>query len=351
MKARALVALGFLAASCKGSSPPPSASVDAGAALAPPGAAPQAGSAGARAGADDAGGAEDRAEPDVVVRARAAHPTPAAYGARALRARSIGNTSVVLRLDLEGGARAAFKPDSKRGPGRFRGEVAAYRLAKGLGSELVPPAFARSFPLAELLQAAGGAGGPTGKVLAAEAVADGEGRVQGALIPWIDGLDVLPLERDPWWSRFRGWLTRGGDVPASERPLARAIGELVVFDWIEGNWDRWSGANVGFLPPTRTLLAIDNDGAFYAQPPAAALARSEKLLRGADRLPRALLEALRGLDDTQLDAALGEDATGARLLSSAARAGVLGRRDVAVRHFDERRAKLGDAEVDALSAP
>src|SRR4051794_23234220 len=49
--------------------------------------------------------------------------------------RSIGTTSLVLKLKLEGGVDVAFKPRSRRplGATRYKAEVAAYRVARALG--------------------------------------------------------------------------------------------------------------------------------------------------------------------------------------------------------------------------
>src|SRR6478735_5009080 len=59
--------------------------------------------------------------------------------------KSIGHTSVVFKVKLEGGLDAAFKPRSRRGNGRYRGEVAAYRLARALDLDNVPRAMVRPF--------------------------------------------------------------------------------------------------------------------------------------------------------------------------------------------------------------
>src|SRR5580692_10491058 len=66
--------------------------------------------------------------------------------------KSIGHTSYVLKLRLEGGAVAVFKPRSKLplGDRRYRGEIAAYRLATALGLDNVPRAIPRSFDAAKL---------------------------------------------------------------------------------------------------------------------------------------------------------------------------------------------------------
>ena len=55
-------------------------------------------------------------------------------------AKSIGHTSVVFKIELSTGVKAAWKPASRRGPVRYKGEVAAYRLARLLAITNVPRA-------------------------------------------------------------------------------------------------------------------------------------------------------------------------------------------------------------------
>ena len=215
---------------------------------------------------------------------------PAFTKALPLGGKSIGHTSVVFKLRLEGGLDAAYKPQSKRGNGRYRGEIATYRLARALGISNVPPAIARSFPIGALRAVVGG------EAIFDEVVPNADGQVEGALIPWIKGLDLLPLEKDPWWGRWHGWLARGGVIPDDQRAMASQISTMIVLDYITGNWDRWSGGNVGIDSSKRTILYIDNDGAFFDPPPAPALARQLGILEKVDRFSRSFVAALRAVD-------------------------------------------------------
>ena len=65
-------------------------------------------------------------------------------------AKSIGHTSVVFKIELTTGKKAAFKPASRRGPIRYKGEIAARRLAVALGLANVPRAFFRTLEAAKL---------------------------------------------------------------------------------------------------------------------------------------------------------------------------------------------------------
>ena len=260
--------------------------------------------------------------------------------------KSVGHTSVVFKLRLEGGLDAAYKPQSKRGHGRYRGEIAAYRLARALGLSNVPPAIARSFSIGALRAAVGS------EAIFDDVVPGADGQVEGALIPWIKGLDLLPLEKDPWWERWHGWLARGGAIPDDQRAMASQISTMIVFDYITGNWDRWSGGNVGIDPSKRTILYIDNDGAFFDPPPAPALARQLGILEKVDRFSRSFVAALRAVD---LRAAINTESSqkddrggAASLLSSRVFEQVEVRRKKALAIVDAKIQAAGDGETLAF---
>jgi hypothetical protein len=251
-------------------------------------------------------------------------------------AKGIGHTSVVFKVELTGGKKAAFKPASRRGPVRYKGEIAARRLGVALGIGNVPPAFFRTFDAVTLGDAKG-----------ADEMLVRDGRVKGALMPWIDGLSFLALEQAPLSTQWKTWLRRGETIPDDQKELARQISTLVAFDFVTANWDRWSGGNVGIDKASGTLLYIDNDGAFFEVPPAEGLQRNQRLLDGIDRFSRSFVTRLRALDDDALDGALGEETSGVPLLSAKALAGVHARRTKLLAVID---AKLSDAGADTTLA-
>jgi hypothetical protein len=256
-------------------------------------------------------------------------PTPALTSAK-----SIGHTSYVLKLRFDDGTQAAFKPRSKLplGDHRYRGEIAAFRLARALGLDDVPPAFPRSFE-ATVLHA-------LLPDLADHALVDGDGRVRGALIPWIDRYEVLPLETATWRQRWEPWLfDANAAVPDDQRALAASISTLIVFDYVTANWDRWSGGNVAREGATGTLLFVDNDGAFYEWPTPATLAGQLAMVRRITRFSRRFTSALRAMNAAAVRQALGEESPGVPLLPERAMAGVEERRRTAVEVID---ARVGD---------
>jgi hypothetical protein len=252
-------------------------------------------------------------------------------------ARSIGHTSLVFKVELTNGKKAAFKPASRRGPLRYKGEIAARRLALALGLPNVPPALFRALPAAPLAAAK-----DAGEMIVADGV------VKGALIPWIDGLSLLAVESAPLAGEWKRWLRSGERVPDEQRELARQLSTLVAFDFVTGNWDRFSGGNLGIDKATGTLLYIDNDGAFFDVPPADGLERNKRLVQGVDRLSRSFVARLRALDDAALAHALGEETPGVPLLSPRALAGVVQRRKELLAIVDAKLESAGEAATLAF---
>jgi hypothetical protein len=259
--------------------------------------------------------------------------------------KSIGHTSVVFKLKLAGGAQAAWKPRSKRGANRYRGEIAAYRLGRALGISNVPPALPRSFPMAELRAALGDPSSGPGKLLADEAIANERGDVSGAIIPWIPDLHFLSLEAEPKRSEWRRWLAANGSVPDDKRELAKQISTMIVFDFLTANWDRWSGGNIGTDAAGEAVLFIDNDGAFFDPPPPAPLAKQRALVAEDARFSKRFVAALRGLDPDVARSAMGEDGTGEPLLAPKVLAGLEERRKAALSMVDAKIAKDGEDKV------
>ena len=270
-------------------------------------------SAGASAGAGAGASASASAGAGAGAGAGASTYDPAYLTAQPIAAKAIGHTSLVLKLTLEGGLVAAYKPRSQKplGSTRYRAEIAAYRIARALGSSNVPVALARKIDAATLRALS--SQGPHGKN-ADEILADDDGRVRGALMPWIK-YELYPLEREPLRSRAAEWVTSKEPVADADKALARQVATLFVFDYYIANWDRMSGGNVAIDKATGTLLYVDNDGAFYEAPDGAKLADQLATLRKMTRFARSFIVALRAFGLHELEKSVGEEVPGVPLLS------------------------------------
>jgi hypothetical protein len=263
-------------------------------------------------------------------------------------AKAIGHTSYVLKVRLDNGRAAAFKARSTLplGDRRYKGEVAAYRLARALGLENVPVALPRAFVAAQLRRAFATPEGA--QDFDRKGLVDRDGTIRGALIPWIERYEELPVEEGPGRARWEKWLTDASpDIAEADRAMARAMSTMIVFDYVTGNWDRWSGGNVARDGATGTLLFVDNDGAFYESPPTDALRRQLALLRRVRRFSRTFVAALRALDVATLRDALGQDLQGDLLPVPVVEA-TDARRQTALETIDQQIARAGEAATLAF---
>ena len=144
--------------------------------------------------------------------------------------------------------------------------------------------------------------------------------------------------------RARG-SARASRSPRASVELARQASTLVAFDFITGNWDRYSGENVGLDSTGAHVLFIDNDAAFLELPPKEQLARNKALLDATDRFSRAFVEGARKLDAERLAAVFGEEAPGRPLLSAAVVSIVARRLEELVAIVDAKIAARGETET------
>jgi hypothetical protein len=278
---------------------------------------------------------------DASVAANAADPCADATPPRS--GKSIGHTSVVFKLELADGKKVAWKPESKRGRGRYKGEIAAYRLATALGIDNVLPACPRTFDVATM-NAIVAPGSDGAKLLASEVVADGDA-IHGASIVWFDALSFWPLEKDPLRSEARAWLTAGSTIPPGKTDLARQVSTLFAFDFLTTNWDRFSGENVGFDKAADRLLYVDNDAAFMDTPPKGPLARIENAVNASDRFSRAFVAHLRECSEERLTQIFGDELPGKPLLERPTVALVARRVDKLIAKIDRKIRARGEAET------
>jgi len=263
-----------------------------------------------------------------------------------------GGTSLSLRLEFANGARAAFKPEQTFLQSDPRREIAAYRIDRLLGIGHVPPAKVGAIPYAELVAAAE----PRHQTYVTERLADAivrDGIVYGELSWWVPEIKRAKIDgehvderagRDLWTA----YLQLGATIPEEARALVEQLAEVVVFDVLIDNADRWSGNNTVTSPDGKVFYFMDNTLAFSRyrfghETPNAALRRIQVF-------PRRLIKRLRGLTEDSLVRVLdmGEDTRLGSLLTREEISAVIARRDNILVHVDRLIAEFGEDAVLAL---
>jgi len=264
-----------------------------------------------------------------------------------------GGSSLSLRLDFDSGGRAACKPNQVYLQSQPRREIAAYRINRLLGLSSVAPSLGRRFRVTDLADSFRPDARRDRTRFVAEVVPerdDGDA-VLGELTWWvpdlqpgtIEGFEIDSTEGVVTWKRY---LTVGNDISPASLPVAAQISELVLFDFLINNSDRWSGGNIK-SSGGRSLVFLDNTLSFGGDPNGHTRART--YLYRSQKFSRRLIERLRQLGEEELREALTRDIDPFPLLLEKYEIrALLKRRDYALRYVDDLIQQHGDGAVLAF---
>lgn len=241
----------------------------------------------------------------------------------------IGKTSVVFRAVFEDGSRATIEPSTRQYPTGYRREVAAYRIARLLGLDDVPPAITRRVGREELRERLDPEFDDVWDQIERWTRFEPDGYVPSAAVLWVADVRPLGLVDEAAVARWTRWLEVGQTAPADQRALARDLSNMVVFDYLIGNWARFDDPLQG-TPDGGRLYLRQHNRAFAAPLPPVLHSRLRDRLLGVHRFSRRLVERLARLDRTAVEEALARDPgsfEGSPLLTAAQVEGVLGRRE------------------------
>jgi hypothetical protein len=248
-----------------------------------------------------------------------------------------GGRSLGFKITLESGRKAYFKGEQSFSAANWFGEVAAFHLDRMLGFGRVPTVISRQFPWSRLEPAAG-KDSRKGEMIIRN------GQVRGAFVAWVDE-GVKPLTHiDGWerWIRVRFWPStaitpfqrpsawkweldqvrrKGNEYRSKEERLRRRnlkpepdtedrraeMSDLIVFDYLTRNIDRWGGDNGNVLvrSDTRALVFLDNGAGF--EPGDAQPTLMDARLHVLQRFRRSTIEAIRAFDIKRFEQRLAEE--------------------------------------------
>ena len=240
--------------------------------------------------------------------------------------RGRGGRSLGFKITLTDGTKAYFKAEQTFSAANWFGEVAAYHLDRMLGLGRVPCVVSREFLWAELVGAAGN------DVRKSEVIVR-DGKVRGAFVAWVAG-ELTALKQEPGWERWvrvKYWPStsvtpfqrpavwkkqldlareQGDDWRTKEERFRRRnlrpepdradrpseLSDLIVFDYLTRNLDRWGGDNANVLVRGRSapLVFLDNGAGFEPGEPRPSL--MEARLHAVQRFRRSTIDAVRAFD-------------------------------------------------------
>lgn len=268
-----------------------------------------------------------------------------------------GGRSLGFKLWLADGTRGYFKPEQDIHYTHHWSELGAYYLDRELGLGRVPPAVGRQLEWERLRNHA-----QTDPRLA-EMRPRRSGMIRGALIAWIhEGPTALPLGAG-WekWVRVEGPLFRtpyvpprmqvSGEAPATARftaaaqardpRLPAALSDLLLFDYLIQNADRWGtqNANLRTRGPGGPLMFFDNGAGFW--PGEQRMGVMERRLTSVQRFRRSTVDALRSFDERSFRKRLATDPLGSPLTESMI-AGLVLRIGVVLEHVERTSTRFGE---------
>lgn len=251
--------------------------------------------------------------------------------------RGRGGRSLGFKITLAGGKKAYFKPEQTFSAANWFGEVAAYHLDRMLGLGRVPCVASREFEWSDLAQAAG-------KDKRVPEIIQHDGKVRGAFVAWVSG-ELRALKQAPGWERWirvRYWPStavtpyqrpaawkwqldqvrkHGDDWRSKEERLRRRnlhpvpdredrpaeLSDLIVFDYLTRNLDRWGGNNANVLVrgPHGPLVFLDNGAGFENGDQRPSL--MEARLHALQRFRRSTIAAIQAFDIKGFEARLGRE--------------------------------------------
>jgi hypothetical protein len=269
--------------------------------------------------------------------------------AEPLSFKPVGSSSTVFRTRLAGVPfDAAFKAathDREHGP---IAEIGAAAVARCLGMKTVPPAVGRSVPLEFLRAHVEGVDPAAWADIAARLEVTKNGRVRGALIYWIPDLGEVGLSKDEGLARAGEWLRIGGTLPDADKALAASVSQMVGFDYIIGNFDRWSGSNTKGNADKSSVYVRDHDLALPGKLGEQLHKRIASRMLIAERISRGLYAYAQDLSRGCIvrEVALAQpDDPSAEQLDDRVLDGILDRRDGFLSHVEVLRTLHGDEAV------
>jgi len=255
-----------------------------------------------------------------------------------------GGSSLSFRVDFADGSRAAFKPAQTNLQTIPRKEVAAYRLNRLLGLTAVAPAAPRMVTRDELFTHLHPETLAALPRIRAETLFNPLGKTAGVIMYWIPEIKDSGLDTPEGAAQSAQWLTQGMPVAVEKRPVAAQLSNLIVFDFLISNPDRYSGGNMKMSPDGSHLYFMDNTMAFFLDPEGNG--KTRPALQRTQRFSRSLYRALDRVTMPGIEHELAaEKDSPYEILTPSEMRAVVARKEVVRKHIDGLIAMYGEPNV------
>ncbi|MDA3862544.1 MAG: hypothetical protein PF689_01605 [Deltaproteobacteria bacterium] len=174
-----------------------------------------------------------------------------------------GGSTISLRLVFADGSKAAFKPEQYHEQTVPRFEIAAYVINKLLGLDCVAPATWRTITKKELFSKLVVKNRYLRKRIVREIKYNKDGTIDGEVSTWIKVIIPVKLESLKWRKRWIGWVSPWGRLNRKNFAYAAQISNMIIFDYMINNPDRFSGNNTFTDKSRKKFYFMDNTYSFY----------------------------------------------------------------------------------------
>ncbi len=243
------------------------------------------------------------------------------------------STLFVFHMDLGDGVEISFQPERPGQETFWRREVTSYHLARLLGIEnRVPPTVGKRVPLSAFGRFANGVG----------LVVDRRGMVLGSASVWMPTLNRVRMHLPPARREWSSWVNPSRPLPEGAlRERARQVSEVLVFDYLAANYDRWNCCNIT-ADEHDDLVFRDNDAGWF--PDVINRLGDPNVVR---RVPRYLYEAVQRVTPELLRESVSHDpmAGSVHLVASRAYTGYELRRQALLANLRRQVERHGEAAV------
>lgn len=243
------------------------------------------------------------------------------------------STLFVFHMDLGDGVEISFQPERPGQETFWRREVTSYHLARLLGIEnRVPPTVGKRVPLSAFGRFANGVG----------LVVDRRGMVLGSASVWMPTLNRVRMHLPPARREWSSWVNPARPLPEGPlRERARQVSEVLVFDYLAANYDRWNCCNIT-ADEHDDLVFRDNDAGWF--PDVINRQGDPNVVR---RVPRYLYEAVQRVTPEMVRESVSHDpmASSVHLVASRAYTGYELRRQALLANLRRQVERHGEAAV------
>lgn len=242
------------------------------------------------------------------------------------------STLYVFHMDLGDGIEISYQPERPGQETFWRREVTSYHLARLLGIEnRVPPTVGKRVPLSAFGAAARGV----------NLVVDRHGMVLGSASVWMPVLRSAEMHRLPARREWSSWMNPANALPEDRRERARQVSEVLVFDYLAANYDRWNCCNIT-VDEHNDLVFRDNDAGWL--PSVLSRLTTPNVVR---RVPRYLFTSIEAVTPERLRASVAQDpmARDVHLVAHGAWEGYELRRQALLENLRRMIARYGEAAV------